>query len=210
VERFANWIKNPRREGVPSSRLARCGGAAVVALACSITLVACANDSANVAHDGSLATTTTASANESNATNSSDTLAFAQCMRTNRVPNFPDPNASGALPKESPQQLGVSDTVFRAAEHSCQHLLPNGGAGPDQAEIARVKALGLQFAQCMRSHGVALPDPGSDGRIPDPSTVGINQGSPKFQAANQACGKYRPPYMPSNAEYNAYEQSQGS
>ncbi len=62
----------------------------------------------------------------------------------------------------------------------------------------------------MRTHGVALPDPDSSGRIPDPASVGINQGSPQFEAANQACGKYRPPYMPSNAQYNAYAQTQGS
>jgi hypothetical protein len=46
-------------------------------------------------------------------------------------------------------------------------------------------------------------------RIPDPAAGGIDQGSPKFQAANQACGKYRPPYMPSNAEYNAYVRTHG-
>ena len=33
---------------------------------------------------------------------------------------------------------------------------------------------------------------------------------PKFQAANEACGKYRPPYMPSNSAYNAYAQAHGS
>ena len=73
-----------------------------------------------------------------------------------------------------------------------------------------MKALGLRYARCMRSHGVPnLPDPGSDGRIPDPESVGINQGSPKFEAANQACGKYRPPYMPSNSAYNAYARTHG-
>ena len=45
--------------------------------------------------------------------------------------------------------------------------------------------------------------------IPDPASVGIDQGAPKFQAANQACGKYRPPYMPSNAAYNAYARTHG-
>jgi hypothetical protein len=55
----------------------------------------------------------------------------------------------------------------------------------------------------MRNHGVKnFPDPGSDGRIPD--SFGIDQGSPKFEAANQACRRYRPPYIPSNAAYDAY------
>jgi hypothetical protein len=135
---------------------------------------------------------------------------FARCMRSHGVANFPDPGASGAIPKESVQQLGVSDSQFQSAQSACNHFLPNGGNGPNQAELQHVRALGLSFARCMRSHGVALPDPGSDGRIPDPTSSGINQGSPQFQAANQACGKYRPPYMPSNAEYNAYVRSQSS
>ena len=76
--------------------------------------------------------------------------------------------------------------------------------------MQQVRALALEFSQCVRSHGVPnFPDPGSDGRIPDPATVGINQGSPKFEAANQACRAYRPPYLPSNAAYNAYARTHG-
>jgi hypothetical protein len=136
-------------------------------------------------------------------------VAFSRCMRSSGVTNFPDPNNSGVIPKESSQELGVSSSKFQSAQSACQHLLPNGGHGPNQAEVEQVKAQGLQFAQCMRNHGVALPDPGSDGQIPDPASVGLNQGSPSFQAANQACAKYRPPYMPSNAQYDAYAQTQG-
>jgi hypothetical protein len=62
----------------------------------------------------------------------------------------------------------------------------------------------------MRTHGVALPNPDSSGRIPDPASVGIDQGSPRFQVANQTCGKYRPSHMPSNAGYNAYTHTHGS
>jgi hypothetical protein len=57
----------------------------------------------------------------------------------------------------------------------------------------------------VRGHGVPnFPDPGSDGRIPDPATVGIDQASPKFEAANDACSRYRPPYFPSNAAYQTW------
>jgi hypothetical protein len=136
-------------------------------------------------------------------------LAFASCMRSHGVPNYPDPTSSG-LVKESLQQLGVSSSRFQSASSACNHLLPNGGHGPSPAQVQQVRALALNFSQCVRTHGVpGFPDPGSDGRIPDPATVGINQGSPKFEAANQACGKYRPPYMPSNAAYNAYARTQG-
>ncbi len=131
-------------------------------------------------------------------------------MRSQGVTNYPDPDGSGVIPKESAQQLGVTSSKFQSAQHACQHLLPNGGNGPNQAELQQERAQGLRFAQCMRTHGVALPDPDSSGRIPDPASVGISQGSPQFEAANQACGKYRPPYMPSNAAYNSYAQTQGS
>ena len=130
-------------------------------------------------------------------------------MRSHGVPNYPDPATSG-LAKESPQQLGVSSSRFRSASSDCNHLLPNGGSGPGPAQVQRVKALSLEFSQCVRRHGVRnFPDPASDGRIPDPATVGILQGSPRFEAANSACARYRPPYMPSNADYNAYARTQG-
>jgi hypothetical protein len=140
---------------------------------------------------------------------SSQLIAFARCMHSKGVPNYPDPTSSG-LPKESYQQLGVTSARFQAAERRCQHLLPNGGHGPTQVEVQQVKAQGLKFAQCMRHHGVALPDPASTGRIPDPASVGIDQGSPQFQTANQSCRRYRPPYMPSNSQYNAYARAQGT
>ena len=136
-------------------------------------------------------------------------LAFARCMRSHGVSNYPDPTRGG-LVKESLQQLGVSSSRFQSASSDCNHLLPNGGRGPNRAQVQQVRAQALQFSQCVRSHGVpSFPDPGSDGRIPDPASGGINQGSPKFEAANQACGKYRPPYMPSNAAYNSYARTHG-
>jgi len=137
-------------------------------------------------------------------------VAFSQCMRSNGVPTFPDPTSGEAIPKVGLKQLGVSGSQFQAAQTACQHLLLNGGSGPSPAQVQQVRAQALEFSQCVRSHGVPnFPDPGSDGRIPDPATVGINQGSPHFEAANQACRKYRPPYMPTNAAYNAYTRTHG-
>lgn len=131
-------------------------------------------------------------------------------MRSSGVPRYPDPDGSGQLVTESLAQLGVGSSRFESAQSACRHLLPNGGHGPTAAQVQQVKALSLRFSQCVRAHGVpGFPDPDSTGRIPDPATVGIDQGSPKFEAANQACGKYRPPYMPSNAAYNAYARTHG-
>lgn len=137
-------------------------------------------------------------------------LAFSRCMRSNGVASFPDPGNDGAVPKVALQRLGVSGSRFHSAQRACRHLLPNGGRPPSQAQRQQVAAEGLQFARCVRAHGVpSFPDPDSTGRIPDPASVGIDQGSPTFQAANQACAKYRPPYMPSNAAFDAYARTHG-
>jgi hypothetical protein len=200
-ERSMSWTRIPTC--LRPSRLV------VLLVLTSLALAACgAPGSPGVANGGSI-TSTTVGANGGGTAPGSSELAFSQCMRSNDIPNFPDPSSAGVIPKKSLQQLGVSESRFQRAQGACRHLLPNGGSGPSQAQVAQVTALGLQFALCMRSHGVPLPDPDSSGRIPDPATVGITQGSPKFEAANQACGKYRPPYMPSNAQYNAYVRSLG-
>jgi hypothetical protein len=183
----------------------------VAAAGLALLLAGCGGSpKSHVAQLGSTTTQTTSSSNGSaGSTLQTDEVVFARCMRSHGVPNYPDPTRSG-LVKESVQQLGVSSSRFQRAQSACQHLLPNGGSGPSPAQVQYVRALSLQFSQCVRSHGVpGFPDPAGDGRIPDPATVGINQGSPKFEAANQACRKYRPPYMPSNAAYNAYARAHG-
>jgi hypothetical protein len=139
-------------------------------------------------------------------------LAFSRCMRSNGVSNFPDPDSSGAIPKVALQQLSVSSSRFQSAQSACRHLLPNGGNGPSLAQLQQDRTQALTFSQCVRAHGVPnFPDPVSSGRmrIPDPATVGIDQGSPKFEAANQACATYRPPYVPSNAAYEAWARTHG-
>lgn len=176
--------------------------AAFMATASVILLVAACGGSPAPAGSGG-------SSNAAGTTDSHE-VAFSRCMRSSGVTNYPDPSTSGVIPKESPQELGVTTSRLQSAQGTCRHLLPNGGNGPNQAEVQQERAQALRYAQCMRTRGVGLPDPDSTGRIPDPATVGINQGSPSFEAANQACGKYRPPYMPSNAQYNAYAQTQGS
>jgi hypothetical protein len=140
-------------------------------------------------------------------------LAFSRCMRTHGVSGFPDPDSGGDFAKATLAQLAGSNPQYQPASDTCQHLLPvSRTSGPTPTEVQHVRALGLSFARCMRAHGVALPDPDGSGRIPDPGTLQppIDQGSPQFEAANQACGKYRPPYMPSNASYNAFVRSGGS
>jgi subtilase family serine protease len=68
---------------------------------------------ASVASSMTAATTTT----------KNGALAFSRCMRSNGVPNFPDPRPIGArTPKETLQQLGTSDSQSQAAVSACNYL----------------------------------------------------------------------------------------
>jgi hypothetical protein len=78
-------------------------------------------------------------------------------MRARGLTNFPDEATVGKLP--TPQDLGVSSTVFQAAYDACKHPLPNGGSPPSPASPELLNKL-LKLARCMRSHGFpSWPDP---------------------------------------------------
>jgi len=178
-----------------------------IVLAVSAAALAVAAAGCRGARNGAVAQTGSTSATGG----ATAAIGFSRCMRAHGVSRFPDPATGGAIPKKSLDELGVSSSRYTSAQSACRSLLPNGGRPPDQAARRRVTALAVRFAQCVRAHGVpGFPDPASDGRIPDPGSVGIDQGTPKFQAANQACGAYRPPYFPSNADYDAWARTHGS
>ena len=136
-------------------------------------------------------------------------VAFASCMRSHGVPNFPDPSGSGALPKTSPQRLKVSSSQFQTAQGACQHLLPSTvtNSALQQCEAAGICTraetqlmlnAGLRFAACMRSHGLPKwPDPTSDsqGRVAFAISVskdGFDPHSPRIEAKANECGHLMP------------------
>ena len=107
--------------------------------------------------------------------NSSSAVAYSACMRSHGVPNFPDPDSSGQLPKGDAQQFGVSTSQYQAAQRACQHLLPTGGSllqqeyqcmqnnDCPQALVQRMLTAMRKLARCMRSHGMPnFPDPAPD------------------------------------------------
>jgi hypothetical protein len=65
------------------------------------------------------------------------------------------------------------------------------GSSGKSGSVSTKAAAGIEFADCMRSHGLpGFPDPSAGGgiRLPD----GINPQSPAFQSAQRACTKYMP------------------
>lgn len=97
-------------------------------------------------------------------------LAYSRCMRSNGVPNYPDPDSNGNLPKGNAQTFVVSSSQFHEAEEACSRLLPSNGSAPltqclmtgdcPRSVVQPALEQGRNFAQCMRSHGVRnWPDP---------------------------------------------------
>jgi hypothetical protein len=118
-------------------------------------------------------TTNTRGSSSPEATRGTNALAFSDCMRSDGVPYYPDPESSGNLPKGDAQAFGVSTSQYQAAEQACGRLLPgSGGASLTQclmtgdcprSVVQPALEEGRKFAQCMRSHGVKnWPDPSVD------------------------------------------------
>jgi hypothetical protein len=134
----------------------------------------------------------------------SQLLAFSGCMRSNGVPSFPDPLPGQVTVKfPSAQDLGVSTSVYQTAQNACQHLLPDGGSAPGQAEVQQELSGMRSFSQCMRSHGVpSWPDPtvDSQGRpVFDLGRAGISQSqarSSQLTAKMSDCGHLLPRSLP--------------
>ncbi len=133
--------------------------AAGVIATVGLALLAAACGGSPGSHVAQLGSTTTKSSTSSPSANSQQVLAFSRCVRAHGVPNFPDPNSSGVLPKRQVAQLTAGNPQFPAAHRACEHLLPNGGQ-PTQAQVQQAWNDMRNFARCMRSHGVPnWPDP---------------------------------------------------
>jgi hypothetical protein len=169
-----------RRPPPARPRPARTAAAIIATAGLALLAAACS---------GSLSSTGSAGPpNAGGAANSRSAVGYSRCMRSHGVPNFPDPDSSGQLPKADPQQLEVSSSRLQAAQRACQHLYPaNGGAlsaslqqceetgDCPQAMVQQVLNGMRAFARCVRSRGV--PD------WPDPTTG--SQGRPVFHLDNR-------------------------
>ena len=129
-------------------------------------------------------------------------LAFAHCLRSHGLPNFPDPTSSGQITHETLANAGINlhqPAVLQAADAcvSVTHgvltkaavarFAANSGGHPTQAQMQQGQHDALRFAQCMRSHALAnFPDPTSPEEFKQ-SISASSEGSPAFQSAETAC-----------------------
>ena len=152
------------------------------------------------------------SASTSSTGSGGSAVGYSPCMRSHGVPNFPDPDSSGQLPKGDAQRFGVSSSQLQAARQACQQLLPNNGGAINadsiqqcmmaddcpQALVQQVLNEERNFARCMRSHGVPnWPDPTIDSQGRPVFAISISKDgfdpySPQIWAKGNECSHLMP------------------
>jgi hypothetical protein len=189
----------PRWRGAVSMRV--WSAAWLLALAAVVT--GC-DGGPSTAHVASGATTTaTASPSARSTTHATGLLAYASCMRSHGVPNFPDPGGDGGIPKQAviTAMQQVSNSQASSAQSACRNALPAGGSLSGQAYhavTAHDQQDYLKVAACMRSHGVPdFPDPNfSGGNVSFPIPSSTDTHSRQFDEARQTCQKLIPAGLP--------------
>jgi hypothetical protein len=169
--------KNHPRARRPAGVLAVTVGIALLTAACG----------------GSTSTSAGGSSSTGASTAHQEELAFAQCMRTHGVPNFPDPDSNGFFGITG--GINIHSPQVQAAQTACRHLLPaNYFQPPSHAQQQQDARQALKFAQCIRSHGVpGFPDPDSSGLLQ--VSPGMDR-LPQYQTAYQACRSLLPTHVP--------------
>lgn len=177
------------------------GGLAVLLVGATVGLAACGGGSSGNSSTGT--TTSGSGGTDVSAQSASSNKAekYAQCMRSHGVPNFPDPvNGQLQLRVTKGSGLNPDSPQFKSAQRACQSLAP-AKLGSGQINT-QTQAKLLQFAACMRSHGVPkFPDPSSGGgAVKITSGQGVDPNSPQFQSAMKTCRKMLPGGGPGTAQ----------
>jgi len=158
-------------------------GPPVVVLAVASLVAACggASSSPGVASLGSSTTSSNGSSAQSSTRQSG--VLYASCMRAHGVSNFPDSAVSesnGEAEFDLPQGI-KSEPQFASASRACQRDLPGASSMPAKHVDIEEE---LDFAHCMRSHGISdFPDPMPGGGFDIPGDTN----SPQFETAANAC-----------------------
>ena len=111
---------------------------------------------------------------------------FAECMRANGQPDFPDPvqdgNGDWGFPATAgkPVAPAACEVAFRQLRSVNQNLAEQG----THVDIAKLR----DFAKCMRGNGLSdFPDPTPDGLFPLPGRYAPPNGSRLLAEPRRAC-----------------------
>ncbi len=119
-------------------------------------------------------------------------LDYAKCMRDHGT-DMPDPRITGSggnldVRIDPPRGVNKKDPRVHQAQQACQHYLASGSIGGGNGSSPQQHQRELQFARCMRQHGIDMPDPRPDGGFVTEGNQ--NEDSPAFKAAERACQHY--------------------
>jgi hypothetical protein len=174
--------------GRRAALLAITAGVALLTAACGGSPPSAAAGSSSAAAGGSSTSTSPTSSADAAG---NQLLAFAQCMRSHGVTDYPD---SGDVTAAPGSDLDPSNPTYQTARQACEYLHPTIHQNHSQA--AQSLATGLNFSKCMRKHGITnYPDPGPHSGPNGGYGInlsGIDTNSPQFQAAQQTCQQQYP------------------
>ena len=127
-------------------------------------------------------------------------LAFADCMREQGI-DMPDPETVGGGGGGGGGAVqiggrGEDREKFQAAMEDCDHFLEQAGAFRGEMDPEMLDKM-VEFAGCMREHGIDMPDPNADGgimiqrnddgNVTNGNGANIDPESEAFQEAQEAC-----------------------
>jgi hypothetical protein len=188
----ANTTETPDQPRGSRRRLTLWAAGAALLVAVALAASGCGGGGTNSA---SASNTTASSAGGSGSAggsvssgSSNADVAYAQCMRSHGVGNFPDNavSSTGSGTKVGLPAGVTSNPDYSSASQACQSKLPEGSSGGSSS--ANTQAL-LKLASCMRAHGVTnYPEPNAQGRmIITGGSGGVDPNSPTYQAAWKVC-----------------------
>ena len=121
-----------------------------------------------------------------------DMISFARCMRSHGVQMsdpFHRPGHAG-LTLDLPTRDAATSAAYAACTHFIQAIIDIKAAGAASQAAPHLAAL-TRYAQCMRSHDIAMLDPTPQGELNLGTVPGITSDfgrySPQFRAADAAC-----------------------
>jgi hypothetical protein len=119
-------------------------------------------------------------------------LDFARCLRGHGV-DEPDPAhipGHSGLSIQIPPRTPATSAALDACNHFMVPIMQAKQARAGQQVAAQLPAL-IRYAQCMRSHDIAMLDPNSSGALNLGQVPGMSSDfgrySPQFRAADTAC-----------------------
>jgi hypothetical protein len=164
-----------------NSRRSRLASLAAVLAVIAVALSACGESSK---HPSERVTTTAGVPREVKARNAS----VRSCLLKHGV-DLPERSAAAAGASRLPK--GITSAQLQAALEKCSsgRQLEEVGTGASPTGSGNIAQRIVQFAACMRAHGVKLPSPNTSGAGPVISSKGVDTHSATYTRAETRCAR---------------------